>query len=132
MDALHPERGSVALGALTKLLVLALIVVVAFDAASIGHTYLQASDQGSTAAVAAADSWVENKDKTLAFHAAEASLAGSGYVLTVTTFRIGTDGTVSFDVRARAKTLLADRLSFSRPWADVVTHVSASFATPGL
>jgi hypothetical protein len=131
MNALQSERGSVVLGALTKLLVVALVAVVAYDAAAIGYAHYQAVDHGATAADQAGESWRASQDVKQAYHAAAKALAGTNETIDAKSFTIGADGTVTFEVTVPAKTLVAQRLSFTRNLTVAVAHISASTAAPG-
>ena len=131
MNALQSERGSVVLGALTKLLLVALVAAVAYDAAAIGYAHYEAADHGATAGDKAGDSWRESQDVKEAYHAAVTSLGGTDETIDAKSFTVNADETVTFQLRVPAKTLVAQRLSFTRHLSVVVVHIHASTVAPG-
>jgi hypothetical protein len=133
MDALRSERGSVVVGGLAKLAIfLAVFGVVAYDAVSVAYTHLQANDHGSLAADKAGDTWRETKDVKAAYDTARTTLASTGERIDPQTFTIDPDtDTVSFRLTTTAPTLVAQRLSYSRPWTVVTVEIATESAAPG-
>ena len=97
MNALRSERGSIVLGGLTKLLMiaaLAALAVVAYDCAAIGYTQYSATDHGAVAADAAGERWRATHDITQAYDVAQQKLTPTGETINPKTFSIGADDTV--------------------------------------
>lgn len=133
MNALRSERGSIVLGGLIKLLMIAVVAalaVVAYDCAAIGYTRYGAADHGAVAADAAGERWRATHDITQAYDVAQQKLTPTGETINPKTFSIGADDTVSFDVRSTASTLLAQHLSSTRHYTVLVVHIETTSIAP--
>lgn len=111
------------IGWLSRLaLTLGLFALVAFDGVALMTATVSASDQATTAASAAADSYRTAHDIQAAYDAAVAAVAGDGDTVETTSFHVGPDGHVSLRLRKTAATLWLQRVGPLEHYR----HVSAS------
>ncbi len=132
MNALRSERGSVALGGLTKLLLLlGLVGVLVYDGVSIAYHRVSAADHGASAADVAGETWRQTQDAQAAYEAAQATLSTTGEVIIPQSFSIdpSTD-TVRFTLTTTAKTLAAYRLSITRGLTEIEATIETSSVAP--
>ena len=114
------DRGDIILGWLTKLVVvLSVLGVLGFDAVSLVQARFQASDRAATAAGAAAAEYATSKDVQKAYNAAFATTVDNDTIETGT-FKVASDGTVDLRLHHEATTLLVQRISPLRKYADAV------------
>lgn len=114
------DRGDIVLGWLTKLVViLGVLGVIGFDAISLVQARFQAADHATTAAVAAADDYRQNRDLQRAYNAAFATVSGSDTIETKT-FAVAADGTVTLRLHREATTLMVGRIGPLKHFADAV------------
>lgn len=121
------DRGGILLGWLTRIVLFFSITgVILFDAISIGTTAMNVSDQGSTAALVASESWQTSKNLQTAYDAAVASALEQNPADVVATrdFKIDDDGTVHLTLTRDAATLIVFRIGPIKSWAHVVRRAS--------
>jgi hypothetical protein len=120
--ALRLERGDVVVGWLVRLVAgVAVAGLVLFDAISVGVAAMSVTDQASTAARAASDSWLTRHDQQQAFDAAWQSAvdANAGNTVDTHSFRVQRNGTVELSVHRTAPTLVLRLLGPLSHWAVV-------------
>lgn len=128
MDAPPPwacrDEGSIIVGWLTRLtLVLTLLGVLAFEVMSIAIAHIQVEDYGTEAGQEAIDVYQQTRDPRLAYLAATAVATEHQATIPRQSFQVADDGTVSFDLRATAPTLLLFRWSRTADLAEVTTTI---------
>jgi Flp pilus assembly protein TadG len=126
---LRDERGLMGKIAIVWLLLLALFVVAAIDVGSIALTRFKVANAADKAAFEAAATYKNTSDKSKAFQAAEEAVQqeAPGAKIAADGFAIDQQGNVTVKVVKRAWSLLAGRLSQTKPY----TKVSAtSTSTP--
>ena len=124
------DRGDIVLGWLTKLVVtLAVLGVIGFDAISVAAAHFQAEDHAQTAARAANEVYKTPNDLQAAYDAAYASVAEHGDTIDPQTFSVGPDGALTLTLQRTAPTMLVEKISALRPWAEVERTVSARRAS---
>jgi hypothetical protein len=125
------DAGSIVIGWLTKIAVIAAIVGLAgFDALSLLITRVGVVDQGEFAARTASEKWKNTKDIQSAYEAAldaatEANVAND---IDATTFRVDDDGTVHLRVEREATTLVLHRIGKLRQWTTISEPASGRAA----
>jgi uncharacterized membrane protein len=127
--SLRDERGLMGKIAIVWLLVFALFVVAAIDVGSIALTRFKVANAADKAAFQAASTYKDTNDKTKAFEAAQETVQQEvpGAKIASDGFAIDAQGDVMVKVVKRAWSLIAGRLSQTRPY----TKVSAtSTSTP--
>src|SRR4051794_38740883 len=118
------ERGDALMGWLVKIsVVLGLCGIALFDAISIGSTSVTIADQGSYAARAASDVWLQSKNLQQTYDAAVTAAQEQNPANSVATkdFRVDEDGTVHLTVGRTASTIVVRRIGPVESWAHV-TH----------
>ena len=132
MNALRSERGSIMLGGLTKLVLLfAVLGVMLYDVVSIGYTHFNATDHGALAADKAGDVWRDTGSIEQAYEAAQATLQPTGEKIVKKTFTIDPEtDAVSFRLTTHAKTLVAERIPFTRSLTVVEAQIATTSAAP--
>jgi hypothetical protein len=121
------DRGGIVLGWLTRIvLFFSVAALVLFDAISIATTAMNVSDQGSTAARQASESWQTSKNVQTAYNAAVESAAeeNPADVISTRDFKIDADGTVHLTVSRDAATLIVFRIGPIKDWAHIVRRTS--------
>lgn len=100
------------IGWLSRLaLTLGVLALVVFDGVALMTTTVSASDQATTAASAAADSYRSAHDVQAAYDAAVAAVAGDGDTVETASFHVGPDGHVGLRLRKTAATLWLQRVA---------------------
>jgi len=116
------QAGAVGMMIIVWLAVVVVVGVAAIDAGSIAFTKFRLADVASNASTLAANAYKSSTDITAACQAAQASiladdasakLAKKGCVVDPAT------GAVTITVRKDAKTIIADKLSFTKKFAKV-------------
>lgn len=132
MNALRSERGSIVLGGLTKLVLLfAVLGVIVYDGVAIGYAHFNAADHGALAADKAGDVWRETGSIEQAYAAAAQSLQSTGEKIQKKSFTIDREtDTVSFRLTTHAKTLVAQRIPFTRSLTEISAQVVTTSAAP--
>lgn len=114
------EAGGIITGWLLKLtIVLALLAVVGFDAASIGSAKVSASNTASDAAMAASVSWNQDHNVQQAYDAASSIATEHDATVLTKGFSIDNDGTVHLTVHGTAMTLVVSHIKPARHWASL-------------
>jgi uncharacterized membrane protein len=116
---LRDERGLMGKIAIVWLLLLAVFVVAAIDIGSIALTRFKVSNAADTAAFQAASTYKETNDRAKAYDAAMSAVQSEvpGAKIPANGFTIDTrTGDVTVKVVKKAWTLVAARLSFSKPY----------------
>ncbi len=132
MDAVRTRRsappgrdaGSIVLGWLTKLtLTLAVVGLVGFEVLSIVVTHVTLRDVGTTAADAALTDFRERHDGQTSYEAAAAYAESQGATIPKRSFILNADGSVSFELRKTATTIVLYRIGPLAHYADVVVPI---------
>lgn len=123
------DRGTVVVGWLVKLaVVLTLVGITGFDAVSVGVAHLNGTDDASSAASAAADSWQQSHNAQAAFQAAVDAVNGKESI-DPKSFTIDADGTVHLTLTRHATTLVMYRIGPLKKYVTVVVKGEAAPAT---
>lgn len=123
----HDDEGSIVVGWMTKVVVVAAIVgLVGFDGISVGVGHFTTSDAAANAAQAASQNYEQRHDVQTAFTAAAATL-NSNEELLVKGFSITADGTTTLTVANTVKTLLLERTSQTKGWAVVTATATGKY-----
>jgi Flp pilus assembly protein TadG len=125
---LRDERGLMGKIAIVWLLLFALFVVAAIDVGSIALTRFKVANAADKAAFAAASTYKDTSDKAKAFEAAQQTVQEEepGAKIAADGFAIDAQGNVTVKVVKRAWSLLAGRLSQTKPYTKVsATSTSA-------
>lgn len=119
------DRGDIVLGWLTKLtVVLAVLGLLAFDGISLVRARFVTEDRAQVAARAAAATYRSGKDLQKAYDAALAEVLADGASIDPESFAIAPDGAVTLTLRTTAPTMVIEKVSPIREWADVATTVT--------
>lgn len=122
MQTLSGERGLIGKLTLVWLLIAAVLVVAVIDGGSIALTRYHLSSIATNAASDGAASYALERDATTACEVAAASLHSEDPTAKITKKGCTldtTNGAMTLKVKKQAKTILAGRLSFTRPYTIV-------------
>jgi hypothetical protein len=110
------ERGGIVVGWLIKIVVsLAIVAVVAFEGGALVLAHVGADTAATDASGEAALAYSHSHDASQARAAAQAQANMDG--VSLTGFSVSADGkTVTVTVEKRARTIVLQRLSFTRSW----------------
>jgi hypothetical protein len=123
----HGDEGSIVIGWITKLAVVAAIFgVLGFDGISVGVAHLTTADAAANAVQAASQSYEVRKDINVAFAAAAQTL-NSHEELQSKGFSIAADGTATLTITNTVKTLVLERTSKTKGWAVVSATASGKY-----
>ncbi len=125
------DAGSIVIGWLTKIAVIAAIVGLAgFDALSLLVTRIGVVDQGEFAARTASETWKNTKNVQTAYETAldTVTQANVGNDIDAKTFEIDEDGTVHLRVDREATTLVLHRIGRLREWTTISEPASGRAA----
>lgn len=123
---MEPDRGGIVLGWLARITItLSLLGLAGFEVLSIAVTHVTIQDIGSQSADAALTSLQQQQTPQQAYQAAAAVAEGQGATIPARSFRVNTDGTVSFQLHKTAPTLVLYRISLLRKYAEVTWPVTA-------
>jgi len=121
------DAGSIVVGWLLKVvLAIVLVGISAFDAISVGTAHLNATDDASTAAIAAADEWHASHNVQAALASAQKALTNPNDVVVPDSLSIANDGSVQLRVTRKATTLIMYRIGPLKKY----TFVTVSGAAP--
>lgn len=119
------DAGDIVLGWLTKIMVLlAVLGVMAFDAVSLGSSYVQTEDAGQQAARRAAERYSLDKDLQAAYDAALLPLLARGDTIDPDSFSVSPDGAVTLTISHQTPTLLVEKIPPLREYAVVEATVT--------
>ncbi|MFZ0322748.1 MAG: hypothetical protein WAN48_01295 [Actinomycetes bacterium] len=120
------DSGSIVLGWLTRVTVtLGLLAIVGFEVLSIAVTNVSLQDVGATAADDALSDFQQHHDPVAAYNAAAAYAESQGATIPKKTFMLNVDGSVNFDVRKTAPTLVLFRIKPLAHYAEIVVPINA-------
>jgi hypothetical protein len=119
MPALKGDGGSIVIGWLTRIVIVAAIVgVVGYDAVAIAEAKVHASDEADQIAQDAHDTWAATANVNKAYVTAQDEAATNGDSIVPGGFTIvPKTGLVTVTVQHTATTLLVKHFSFSKHWA---------------
>jgi hypothetical protein len=121
------DDGSMIVGWLGRIaLTLTLLGLASFEVLSVVVARVGIADDGLTAASAAQTQYQNSKNVALAYQAAAAVAESHGETIPAASFKVYTDGAVSFDITKTATTLLLYRWSRTAKYAVVTTHIDES------
>lgn len=124
---LNEERGVIVSFIVKLIVVFALLAVAANDVGQIIWAQVRAANASGQASQAAADAFKSRPDPKLARAAADAAAHDADVTVSITSFQVNPDGSVSVSVRKKAITLVVQRVSFLRGFG--LRH-STTTATP--
>jgi hypothetical protein len=111
MRTVGNDRGLVRLITITRVVVLLAIVgVFGYDGFAILSNHVSTENDAQTAAYAASQSYHDHPNLSLAYQAAEQSVAGKGETVLTQGFRVDTDGTIHLLVRRTVHTVVFGRV----------------------
>jgi hypothetical protein len=119
IPALKGDGGSIVVGWLTRIVIVAAIVgVVGYDAVAIAEAKVHASDEADQIAQDAHDTWAATANVNKAYVTAQDEAATNGDTIVPGGFTIvPKTGLVTVTVQHTATTLIVKHFSFSRRWA---------------
>lgn len=124
------DRGDIVLGWLTKLVViLGVLGVVGFDLISLGAGRMQAEDHAQTAVRAANESYRSAPDLQAAYDAAVAAVVEHGDTIEAQSFTVAPDGQITLTLHRSVSTMIVEKITPIRSWAEITSTVSARPAT---
>lgn len=111
MRTLGTDRGAVRLITMTRVVVvLAIVGVFGYDGFAVLSNHVSTENDAQTAAYAASQSWHDRPSLSLAYQAAEQSLAGKDDTVLTQNFTVDTDGTIHLLVRHTVHTIVFGRV----------------------
>jgi hypothetical protein len=114
------DRGSIVLGWLARLtLTLAVLGLIGFELLSVAVTHVTVQDIGSQSADAAQTSFSQLQDIPRAYQAAEDYAESQGATIPRRSFQVNLDGSMRFEVRKTASTLVLHYIKPLATWAVV-------------
>ncbi len=126
------DRGDIVIGWLVKLVfVLGVFGLLGYDALAVGISRFTLIDQGESAARAASESWRLSHDIQLAYNSAllNAEDADPGNAVDTTSFAVDADGTVHLRIERTVATLVLEKVTVLKTWAEVGENVSGRDAS---
>jgi hypothetical protein len=118
------DAGSIVLGWLTRVtLTLTLLGVAGFEVLSIAVAHVSIEDYGKSAGQAAVTTFDSSDDVGLAYQSASAVADEHGATIPRKSFQVMPDGSVTFDIRTTATTLVLFRLDLTASLAEVSTTI---------
>ena len=121
------DRGAIRLLTLTRVfVVLAIVGVFAFDGFAVLSNHVSTENDAQTAAYAASQSWHNDPNLSLAYQAAQESLAGKHDTVLTQDFSVDNDGTIHLLVRHTVHTILFGNIGPLKHLAVVTEHGDAN------
>jgi len=119
--------GNIVLGWLTRIaVVLSLLGLVAFEVLSIAVTNVSLQDVGAASADAALTEYSQHHNAATAYEAAAAYAESQGATIPKRSFIMNPDGSVGFEVRKTAPTLVIYRIGPLAKFAKVVVSIDSA------
>ncbi len=126
-DAGAGEAGSIVIGWMTKLAVVAAVVgVLGFDGIAVGVGHLSTSDDASNAVQAASQNYLSTHNINSAYAAAKEVLKSTEEIKTAD-FTITRDGTTSLSLTNTVHTLVLHKTSQTAGWAVITAHATGKY-----
>lgn len=127
MRTVGNDRGAVRLITITRVVVvLAIVGVFGYDGVAVLSNHIATENDAQTAAYAASQSWHNDPNLSLAYQAADKSVAGKGDTVLTQNFSVDTDGTIHLLVRHTVRTIVFSRVGPLKHLAVTTEHGDAN------